>query len=271
MSRQLINEYRGELDRLRSISGSRRESVLREAFKDLLKRWGKSNELQFIAEYDLITPKGNRIALDGALLHSLRVPFGYWEAKDEDDDLTKEIEAKFRSGYPKENTIFTDDTTAILYQDGYEAGSTAMDDTEALFALMTRFFAHERQEVADFREAVKQFATDLPAVLDALRDIIAEKRAASSAFARAETDFLAHARDAINPAVSEEDVQEMLIQHILTEDIFAKVFENPDFHRQNNVAAALYALEESCSVMARSRNCSGRSGPTIRASPRPPQ
>jgi len=38
MSRHLITEYRGELDRLRSISGSRRESVLRETFKDLLKR-----------------------------------------------------------------------------------------------------------------------------------------------------------------------------------------------------------------------------------------
>ncbi len=116
MSRQLINEYRGELDRLRSISGSHRESVLREAFKDLLKRWGKSNDLQFIAEYDLITPRGNRIALDGALLHSLRVPFGYWEAKDADDDLAKEIEAKFRSGYPKDNTVVTDDATALSLQ-----------------------------------------------------------------------------------------------------------------------------------------------------------
>nr|WP_243848119.1 type ISP restriction/modification enzyme [Sphingomonas oligoaromativorans] len=36
----------------------------------------------------------------------------------------------------------------------------------------------------------------------------------------------------------------MLIQHILTEDIFAKVFDNPDFHRQNNVASELYKLEE---------------------------
>ena len=33
MSRQLINEYRAELDRLRQVSGSRREGVLSEAFK----------------------------------------------------------------------------------------------------------------------------------------------------------------------------------------------------------------------------------------------
>lgn len=81
MSQHLINEYRAELDRLRAASGSRRESVLREAFKDLLKRWGKSHDLQFIAEHDIVTRAMNRIYLDGALLHGLRVPFGYWEAK----------------------------------------------------------------------------------------------------------------------------------------------------------------------------------------------
>jgi hypothetical protein len=33
VSRQLINEYRTDLDRLRAVSGSRREGVLSEAFK----------------------------------------------------------------------------------------------------------------------------------------------------------------------------------------------------------------------------------------------
>ena len=176
-------------------------------------------------------------------MHGLRVPFGYWEAKDADDDLDKEIENKFRSGYPKDNIIFSDDVTAVLYQNGHESVRAPMEDTDALYHLLTAFFAHERAEVADFRKAVRQFAADLPAVLAALRDMIAEKRAASRDFKRAEDAFLKHARDAINPNVSEDDVQEMLIQHILTEDIFAQVFQNPDFHRQNNVAAALYELE----------------------------
>jgi len=35
-----------------------------------------------------------------------------------------------------------------------------------------------------------------------------------------------------------------LIQHILTEDIFSKVFGEDDFHRQNNVAKKLYDLED---------------------------
>lgn len=245
MSRQLINEYRAELDRLRAVSGTQRESVLREAFKDLLKRWGRANDLQFNAEHDILTKQMTRIYVDGALLHGLRVPFGYWEAKDANDDLAAEIEAKFRKGYPRDNIVFTDDVTAVLWQDGAEVMRADMQgDDDSLLNLLTRFFAHERAEIADFNKAVKQFATDLPEILKALRDRIAEKHAASRDFAAAVAAFLQHARDAINPAVSDDDVREMLIQHILTEDIFAKVFNDPDFHRKNNVAAELYKLED---------------------------
>ena len=46
-------------------------------------------------------------------------------AKDESDDLNKEIEAKFRKGYPRDNIIFTDDATAVLWQDGTEVRTDA--------------------------------------------------------------------------------------------------------------------------------------------------
>ena len=44
-------------------------------------------------------------------------------------------------------------------------------------------------------------------------------------------------------ALTDADVREMLIQHILTEEIFSKVFDDSDFHQHNNVARELYALE----------------------------
>lgn len=244
MSRQLITEYRSELDRIHAASGSKRESVVREAFKDLLKRWGKSRDLIFLAEHEYLTPTGDRRYIDGAVVHSIRVPFGYWEAKDTNDVLDEEIRKKTSIGYPRDNIIYEDTATAVLIQNKREVARAAMDDADRLFHLLELFFSYERQEIADFRKAVRQFAADLPAVLQRLREIIAEKRAQSRDFARAELKFLDHAREAINPAVTEEDVQEMLIQHVLTEDIFAKVFNNPDFHRKNNVAAALYELEE---------------------------
>jgi len=81
MSQVLINQYLGELDRLKKIGGTHRESVVREAFKDLLKGWGKQHELQFIPEYKLDSATKDTRFVDGALLHELRVPFGYWEAK----------------------------------------------------------------------------------------------------------------------------------------------------------------------------------------------
>ncbi|ANL49716.1 N6 adenine-specific DNA methylase protein (plasmid) [Rhizobium phaseoli] len=117
-------------------------------------------------------------------------------------------------------------------------------DDDGLLRLLTCFFSHERQEIADFNKAVKQFAADLPEILKALRERINAKQKNSAEFAKAVADFLNHARDAINPVVTEDDVREMLIQHILTEDIFAKVFNDPDYHRKNNVAAELYKLED---------------------------
>lgn len=246
MSRQLINEYHSELDRLRAVTGSTRETNLRPAFARLLRAWGKQAlDLVYAEEHQLRTPMGNLISVDGALLHALRLPFGYWEAKDEKDNLDAEIEAKRRKGYPTDNIIFSDNVTAVLWQDGREITRVDMADTDALYGLLNRFFAHERQEIADFNKAVKQFAHDLPAILEALRNRIAEKHAASRDFAKALADFHQHAKEAINPAVSEDDVREMLIQHILTEDIFAKVFNDPDYHRKNNVAAELYKLEDT--------------------------
>jgi predicted helicase len=57
-------------------------------------------------------------------------------------------------------------------------------------------------------------------------------------FRKAAEDFLKHAQEAINPSLTEADVREMLIQHILTEDVFTAVFPGTPFHRDNNVRAS---------------------------------
>ncbi|MCI4680729.1 DUF559 domain-containing protein [Rhodoblastus acidophilus] len=88
-----------------------------------------------------------------------------------------------------------------------------------------------------------QFSTDLPAVLEALREKIDDAYTTNAPFREAAAKFLDLARQTINPSVSEADVREMLIQHILTEEIFAHVFNEGDFHRENNIAKELYALE----------------------------
>ncbi|MEN9982639.1 MAG: hypothetical protein RI918_608 [Pseudomonadota bacterium] len=243
MSQILINEYLKQLDIIKKVSGSKRETIVREAFKDLLKAWGKQQDLTFIAEYGMKTAAKANISVDGALLHELRMPLGYWEAKDADDDIEKEIVKKFKSGYPQDNIIFSDDAVAVLWQNKNEVLRCDMTDTQALSKLLKLFFSFERPEIAGFRSAVEQFKVDLPAVLLALREMIALEHTKNTKFRAAETKFLEHAQEAINPALTDADVREMLIQHILTEEIFAKVFDDSDFHQHNNVARELYALE----------------------------
>jgi predicted helicase len=105
-------------------------------------------------------------------------------------------------------------------------------------------FDRLRPEIADLDKAIRQFAQDVPAVLDVLRTIIAGKRADSPAFAAQEIAFLHHARALIDATVSPDDVQEMLIQHILTAGLFATMFDDTDFHRSDNLATELCKLED---------------------------
>ena len=243
MSQLLIGQYLNQLATLKKVSGTSRESVVREAFKDLLKGWARQHDLVFVPEYEIESKARERRYVDGALLYQLRVPFGYWEAKDESDDLDAEIEHKFKRGYPQDNIIFEDSTQAVLIQNRQEVMRCAVDDVSQLEKLLTLFFRYERTEIAEFRKAVDQFKTDLPAVLKALRQRIDDAYSDNTGFRKAAKKFLEHAQESINPSLTEADVREMLIQHVLTEEIFAAVFPGTEFHKDNNVARELYLLE----------------------------
>ncbi|HUP63092.1 MAG TPA: hypothetical protein VNA69_22065 [Thermoanaerobaculia bacterium] len=131
MSQLLIQQYLNQLQDLRRVGGTHRESVVREAFKDLLKGWARAHDLIFVPEYEITTLTKERRYVDGALLHALRVPFGYWEAKDEKDDLDTEIATKLRRGYPHDNIIFEDSKQAVLMQARTEVMRCAVDDVIA--------------------------------------------------------------------------------------------------------------------------------------------
>jgi hypothetical protein len=211
MSQVLIQQYLNQLQDLPKVSGTHRESVVREAFKDLLKGWARAHDLIFVPEYEIATPAKDRRYVDGALVHTLRVPFGYWEAKDEKDDLDAEIDFKLRRGYPQDNIIFEDSTRAVLVQEKEEVYRCAVDDVKALEKLLDLFFDYERTEITEFRKAVEQFKTDLPMVLEALRSMIERAHKREPEFRKAAEEFLKHAQEAINPSLTEAGVREMLI------------------------------------------------------------
>ncbi len=139
--------------------------------------------------------------------------------------------------------------------------------------LLDLFFGYERPEIAEFRKAVEQFKADLPAVLDALRDMIDDGLRRQRRVPRgAPTSSSSTPRRRSTRRVGEADVREMLIQHILTEEIFAQVFDDGDFHRENNVAKELYALEgDVLHRRGEARHADGRWSPTTRPSAPPPR
>jgi hypothetical protein len=239
MSIQLIQQYHAKVEKLIRFGGSRNESALRKPFQDLLEAYALGKNLLLVPEVEVRTRGGRRVVPDGTLKDALRQDWGYWESKDEKDDLQAEIAAKFAHGYPATNILFEDTRAAVLYQDGQEVLRADFGDAPAFDALLTRFVSYEPREVTEFHRAIEQFNADVPALAAELRAIIEEQYAASPAFQKALNAFLELCQKAINPRVEMADVREMIIQHVLTEDIFMTVFDEPEFHRDNAIAHEL--------------------------------
>jgi predicted helicase len=67
-------------------------------------------------------------------------------------------------------------------------------------------------------------------------------------------EFYALCRQAINPNLSVEAVEKMLVQHLLTERIFRKVFDNPDFVRRNVIAGEIEKVIDAMTAREFSRD-----------------
>ena len=239
MSIQLIQQYYARVEKLIQYTGSHNESTLRKPFQDLLEQYARSKNLMLAPEVEYTTPAGKKVYPDGTLKDALRQDWGYWESKDEKDVLEDEIAAKFNKGYPSFNILFEDTHTAVLYQGGQEARRASFSDAHALDALLAAFVGYEPPEVREFHKAIELFSAEVQGLADVLRKVIDEQYAANPAFKTALGEFLELCRKAINPRVEMADVREMIIQHVLTEDIFMRVFDEADFHRENNIAHKL--------------------------------
>jgi predicted helicase len=242
MSEIAINEYLRELETLKRLSGRPNEQSISVAFHKLLSTYAKSKDLELVAQLAFKNAKDKTIRPDGTLKDNLRLDWGYWESKDEFDDLDAEITAKIAKGYPTDNIIFEDGQTVVLYRNGYERSRVSVTDKDNLDRTLRDFVGYERPEVREFRKAIELFKADIPNVTSALRDTIIEKAETNPAYLQARDGFLQLCRDVINPVITPEDIREMVVQHILTADIFNTIFDEPHFHQENNIAHELEQL-----------------------------
>lgn len=239
MSIQLIQQYYANVEKMIRYGGTRNESTLRKPFQDLLEQYARSKNLVLVPEVEYITKTGRRVIPDGTMKDALRQDWGFWESKDEKDTLADEIAAKLAKGYPTFNILFEDTHTAILYQGGEEVLRADFANAAALDALLTLFVGYESPEVRAFHKAIEQFSADVPQLAATLRTVIDEQVGANAGFRSALDEFLELCKKAINPKIEMADVREMVIQHVLTEDIFMRVFDEAEFHRENVIARKL--------------------------------
>ncbi len=236
-----IERYRVELGELIAFGGSDNELNIRPAFQNCLSAYCHDHRERLGLVPELATSRG--VVPDGTVKDGLRMARGYWEAKDTHDDLDAEIQRKFNLGYPRDNIIFEDSETAVLVQNGDVAQRADMRKPGELHRLIRLFLDYELPEIEDFRKAQSQFKDDLPSVLASLRETIEDAERDNAEYQDAAAVFLELCHQSIGPDVSELDVREMLLQHILTKDIFLRVFAEDQFHRENDIARRLDALE----------------------------
>ena len=100
---------------------------------------------------------GKTIIPDGTMRDEFGLHRGYWEAKDTQDKLAREISKKAAKNYPLSNTIFEDTREAVLFQNGVETLRVDLTDPQALADLLNGFYRYTEPDIESFEQAVSEF------------------------------------------------------------------------------------------------------------------
>ncbi len=247
-----VQNYYEALRQFKTIDVSH-EGAVRSAFQNLLEHCGRQFGWKLVPEWPIKRDRAHSLRVDGALVDEYRLTHGFWEAKDSHDDLAREVKKKLTAGYPQNNIIFQAPERAILWQNGRVVLDEDITEPVVLVEILKQFFDHTPPELKDWDDAVTHFQNQVPELGQALQELIEKEQKSNARFRAAFDDFYALCRQSINPNLSREAVEEMLIQHLLTERIFRTVFNNPDFTRRNVIAAEIEKVIDELTSQAFSR------------------
>lgn len=232
--------------------GVAHEGALRSAFQEMLAETARARGWTLVPELSLKV-RGRTIRPDGTLRDDQwQLPRGYWEAKDPGDDLDAEIRLKAARGYPLVNTIFEDTRTGVLFQHGQEVFRADLADGPQLTALLNQFYAYSEKDIEGFEQAVAEFQDRIPHLANALLEKIQAAHRENPRFRAAFESLLALCRSSLNPNIRVAAVDEMLVQHLMTERLFDRIFRDQDFARRNVIAAEIETVIDA--LVSRSFN-----------------
>ena len=248
-----IRNYYAELETYERL-GEQNEGTVRAAFQSLLQHYCHQSNLTLLCEKTHYTPEKRRITPDGEIVDTFKLPYGYWEAKDTQDDLHVEASKKFAAGYPSKNIVIQSPTHALLYQHGQLQLDLDISEPRNLVRVLQGFFAYQEENIAAWHTAVSEFRETVPELGEQLSALIETERQNNPQFQKAFTSFHQQCKASINPNLSIAAVEEMLIQHLLTERIFRTVFNNRDFTRRNIIAREIENVIDALTSQTFDRN-----------------
>lgn len=231
-----IKEYYKRLQQYVTVKAMT-ESTVETAMKFLLSKVAEDNNLILVKPSYKRNDK--RIIYDGVIKNVDGWDLGYWEAKDSKDDLEKEIHIKIEKGYSRKNILFENTQVAIIYQNGQQLGRWDITKDDNLEKVIITFFEYDASIYDRFRQEKEKFQKLIPEISGYIFDQLEERKDKSKEFKKALIEFHDQCKAVLNPVVTIEDVERMLVQHILTEDIFKKIIDNEDYFKYNDIAKSI--------------------------------
>lgn len=223
------------------------------AFQTLLSDAARTHGWTLIPQ--LSDKKGGRgIRPDGTFKDQMNLVRGHWEAKDTSDDLDDEIAQKSKKGYPLANIIFEDTRNTVLVQNKSEVMRVDLKDPEQLIRLIDQFFGYIEPQIEGFEKAVDEFKTRVPELAKALKEKVIDAHSANRPFKEAFARFFELCKTSLNPNIAKDAVDDMVVQHLLTERLIREIFDNPEFTRRNVIAAEIEKVIDALTSKAFNRD-----------------
>ena len=224
--------------------GADNEQNLRPHFYELLKHYLNSEGLHLQYEQREKSDLFNNYP--DAKISREQIPVGHIENKDAKDNLNQEITKKLDGrGYPSFNILFENTERAVLYQAGKKVDEIAMNDAEELHRVLLKFVQYQTDDQKAFLNAKQTLKIQVPLLADEMRRDFVQEEITNKAFEQKLNEFLELCQKSINQNLEKEDVLEIVIQHILTEDIFIQFFSDNDFHKENTISRTVDELMQT--------------------------
>ncbi len=232
-----VKEYSQKLQEFKQLNVIH-ENAVKTAFEGVLITCCSQFNFSYIPEQN-IRVNSKLIRPDGVIIRQDTLKHGFWEAKQNSVDLEVEVNKKFAQNYPKNNLLFWQPKRVILYQNGQLVFDDSITNPENLCQVIKLFFEYSQPEIEEWDQAASEFGSKVQELAKGLLELIAKEKKINKKFIDSFESLTTLCKQSINQNLSENAVEEMLIQHLLTEGIFRRLFNNPDFVKRNVIAVEI--------------------------------